>query len=248
MTHNVSDSDLHAYMDDELDPLRSIMVEAYLARHPHAAAQLMADRRLRAELRLALAPAEANRPERTEQAATRLAQALRGGKWRGGRHPVLLAVLLMLGGWVANEAMAWLPASSSVGIPEYVDVAVEAHRDTSVSPPLYPQLKGYDRRQLLSATAIAMPQLPSDWRVMGVQAFPSRYGPSVEVMVTAPGIGALSLFATRPGNSATVEVNSDRVDGVATANWQMGDVGYALVGNTDLLKIERAAADLTERY
>ena len=67
MTHAVSDTDLQAYLDDELDPLHSLAVEAYLARHPAAAAQLMADRRLRTELRLALAPEPVIQPN--EQAA-----------------------------------------------------------------------------------------------------------------------------------------------------------------------------------
>lgn len=248
MADDVSDSDLHAYLDDELDPMRSLVVEAYLAHHPHAAAQLMADRRLRSELRLALAPEDALRPEQTEQAAARLAKALRRGRGHGGRHSILLAGLLLVCGWVAHDAILLPSAIPSAGIPEYVDVAIEAHRDTRARPPLYPQLHGYNRRELLSATAIAMPHLPPEWKVMGVQAYPSKYGPSVEVMVAAPGMGSLSLFATRPGNSAMVEVNSDRVDGVATANWQVDDVGYALVGNTDLRRIERAAEDLTDRF
>lgn len=248
MTHDVSDTDLHAYLDDELDPLHSLAVEAYLARHPSAAAQLMADRRLRTELRLALAPEEALRPVPTEQAATRLANALNRAKWQGWRRSVPLAGLLLACGWLAHEAAILPDVMSVVGVPDYVDVAIEAHRDTSVHPPLYPQIQGYNRRQLLSATAIAMPHLPPDWKVVDVQAYPSQYGPSVEVLVAAPGMGAVSFFATRPGNSAMVEVNSDRVDGVATANWQVGDVAYALVGDTDLPRIERAAEDLTGRF
>lgn len=248
MTHAVSDTDLQAYLDDELDPLHSLAVEAYLARHPAAAAQLMADRRLRTELRLALAPEEALRPVPTERAAERLTKALNRASWQGWRRSVPLVALLLLCTWFAHEVAVLRGATPVAGVPDYVDIAIEAHRDTTPHSPLYPQLKGYNRRELLSATAIAMPHLPPDWKVVDVQAYPSKYGPSVEVLVAAPGLGALSFFATRPGNSAMVQVNSDRVDGVATANWQVGDVGYALVGNTDLPRIERAAADLTGRF
>ena len=51
----VTDADLDAYVDDQLDASRCIEVEAYLSNKPDAAARVMSDLRTRDELRLALA-------------------------------------------------------------------------------------------------------------------------------------------------------------------------------------------------
>ncbi len=46
----ISQYDLHAYVDDQLDAARRIAVEDYLARHPKRAAEVMADLRSRAKV------------------------------------------------------------------------------------------------------------------------------------------------------------------------------------------------------
>ena len=51
----VTDADLDAYVDDQLDVARRIEVEAHLAARPEAAARVMSDLRTRDELRVALA-------------------------------------------------------------------------------------------------------------------------------------------------------------------------------------------------
>src|SRR5258706_736456 len=51
----VTDTDLDAYVDDQLDVARRIEVEAFLSARPEAAARVMSDLRTRDELRLALA-------------------------------------------------------------------------------------------------------------------------------------------------------------------------------------------------
>ena len=57
MTSNdpILESDLNAYVDEQLAVGRRIEVEAYLSERPEVAAQIMKDLRVRDELRLALA-------------------------------------------------------------------------------------------------------------------------------------------------------------------------------------------------
>src|SRR4051794_28794471 len=50
----ISELDLMAYVDDQLDPERRIAVEDHLSRHPVLASQIMDDVRRRDEIRLAL--------------------------------------------------------------------------------------------------------------------------------------------------------------------------------------------------
>ncbi|RVO47624.1 anti-sigma factor family protein [Sinorhizobium meliloti] len=80
MTNDVVDFDLHAYVDAQLDVARRIEVEAYLSEHPQAAAQVMADLRIRGELRLALAEGPSPAKPMTREAAARLQRSL------GSRH------------------------------------------------------------------------------------------------------------------------------------------------------------------
>src|SRR3546814_6420800 len=64
----VSEVDLCAYVDGQLDIARRIEVEDYLARHPDAAAALMADLKSSDAMRLALGDRPAPRADIVERA------------------------------------------------------------------------------------------------------------------------------------------------------------------------------------
>ena len=53
MTDPITETDLHAFVDGQLDVARRIEVEDYLAGHPEIAARVMADMRARDALALA---------------------------------------------------------------------------------------------------------------------------------------------------------------------------------------------------
>ena len=46
MADSITEADLHAFVDGQLEATRRIEVEDYLARHPDAAARIMADMRV----------------------------------------------------------------------------------------------------------------------------------------------------------------------------------------------------------
>ena len=87
----------------------------------------------------------------------------------------------------------------------------------------------YDAKEIRSATAIVMPDIPKDWTVADVQIFPSAFGPSVEMSVTDEDKVKLSLFAVRPGFFAVQPVSQARDGSVEASYWQIGEVAYALV-------------------
>ncbi|WP_457814383.1 hypothetical protein U8C43_34740 (plasmid) [Sinorhizobium meliloti] len=100
MTNDVVDFDLHAYVDAQLDVARRIEIEAYLSQHPQAAAQVMADLRIRGELRLALAERPSPAKPMTREAAARLQRSL-GSRHQYGalqRAAVVLVIVTGLGG------------------------------------------------------------------------------------------------------------------------------------------------------
>ena len=253
MTHPIdaiSEADLLAFVDDQLTPERRVAVEDYLAQRPALAARVMADLHSRDELRLAMSePMQMAKPE-TLEAARRLDSALRRdvyfAKVRGW---AAVAALIALG-WFAHVEFismgSWSGATASA-MPSYVKDATQAHRTALLRASMHSQ-KGqpiYDREDIRAATSIDVPVLPSDWRVLDVQIFPSSTGPAVEIAITAEGLGTLSLFAVRPGRFDVLPARVTASGEVTAAYWQVGDVGYALVGGANGQALNAAAAKLS---
>jgi len=74
-----------------------------------------------------------------------------------------------------------------------------------------------------------MPSRPEGWEVANVQIFPSTFGPSVEIVIRTEALGTASLFAVRPGKTKFASVTLTHKGDWNAANWQVGEVAYALV-------------------
>lgn len=238
-------SDLDAYVDDQLDVSRRIEVEAYLSEHPGSAAQVMADLRIRGELRLALAHGEAAGRHETREAVRRLSQGLSTGRYVAAFRRMAAIAALVTAGWFANSYLGAFTATevvASVPPPPFVEEALRAHSTTLLreSMPSQHEVVNYDPADIRSATAIVLPDLPQNWKVVDVQVFPSAFGPSVELVVTPDKSERLSLFAVRPGSFNVQHVLKAEAEGLSAAYWQIGDVAYALVSEKEGVK------DLTE--
>ncbi|MCF3641210.1 anti-sigma factor [Rhizobium sp. TRM95111] len=249
MTSNdpILESDLNAYVDDQLGVGRRIEVEAFLSERPAIAAQVMADLRVRDELRLALADHRAPAPTRpaTREAARLLERSLSRRRFVTLFRRVAAIGLFVGAGWIGHALLGPFGATEVVAStppPAFVEEAVRAHRTTLIrgSMTSQPEATVFDPADIRSATAIVLPDLPKGWTVVDTQVFPSAYGPSVE-MVLEPRRGErLSLFAVRPGSFAVRHVLLFRSDGAEAAYWQIGDVAYALVSESG------ATGDLTK--
>ncbi|WP_420963148.1 anti-sigma factor family protein [Brucella sp. IR073] len=245
----ILDTDLDAYVDDQLDVSRRIAVEAWLSGHPDAAARVMADLRTRDELRLALAGSKSAARPATADAARRLERGLSYGRLFASLQRVAAIGLLVTAGWLANEAFGPLKVRESVAStppPAYVEDAVRAHRTSMVRAEMasQPESRDLDPGEIRAATAIIMPDLPNDWRVKDVQIYPSQYGPSVEVSIGSEDLGDLSLFAVRPGVFDVVSPKTATIDSASAAYFQIGDVAYTLVAKPEAKDLERAAEKL----
>ncbi len=237
--------DLDAYVDDQLDVSRRIEVEAYLSEHPESAAQVMADLRIRGELRLALAHGEGPGRHDTREAARRLSQGLSTGRYIAAFQRVAAVAALVAAGWLGNIYLGAFSATEVVASqppPLFVEEALRAHSTTLLreSMPSQHELMNYDPADIRSATAIVLPDLPESWKVVDVQIFPSALGPSVELVVMPEKGERLSLFAVRPGNFNVQHVLQAEAESLRAAYWQIGDVAYALVTESE------SAKDLTE--
>jgi anti-sigma factor RsiW len=240
----VTEQDLILYVDDHLDPERRIEVEAHLAREPELAARIMEDLRVSHELRLTLAEMKGTPDPSTGELARRLQAAMTRKFLVHRLRPSLAACFLLVSGAVVGSAFSTFVSKPDV--PEYVEAALQAHavsqvRAVMVSQPEAPE---YDRDELLSATAIVMPTLPTDWVVTDVQVYPSRFGPSVEMAIDAGALGRASIFAARPGDFAAISPSSSEYEETTLGHWQMGEIAYVLVGRAEPADILAAAEQL----
>lgn len=231
-------TDIDAYVDDQLDTARRIEVEAYLSEHPDIAAKVMADLSIRGELRLALATVPSHGRRETREAARRLQGALSRGRMVRGLQRIAAVGLLLSAGWIANSTIGPFTPSevvASTPVPTFVDAAIGAHSTSKLRETMPSQIEAarYDAADIRSATAIVMPEIPADWQVKDVQIFPSAFGPSVEVTILLDGKERLSLFAVRPGSFAVQQAMLAKSGAIQASYWQIGDVAYALVSETE---------------
>lgn len=248
----ISEADINAYVDDQLDMRRRIEVEDHLARHPSVAARVMADLRGRDELHLAFpSPPTWVRVE-TVDVARRLERGLARSRVVASLRRVAAVAVLIAVGWFAHAELGALSIGASIASPPppaFVADAVMAHRTalTRAAMPSQPKDASYDSDEIRAATAIILPELPRDWRVLDVEVFPSPYGPSVEMAIAAGELGTLSLFAVRPGGFGVAAPTLANMDSEAVAYWQMGETAYALTGRAaDGDDLGRAAGKLSE--
>ena len=223
--HNpVTESDLNAYVDDQLTPDRRIDVEAYLSTHGEDAMRVMADLRIKDALRHCAQTAVGDAaPARTIRLARRLDRARFRGRVYARLRPIAVTTLLVTIGWLGHAGYATLSGSeegSAQASPAFVDDAIRAHRTSltraaMVSQPESPLL---DSTEILNNLGIVMPQLPDEFSVRDVQVFPSSSGPGVEIVIETGGLRSLSIFAVRSvsGSGATGNLTGSGVKGSQT--------------------------------
>ncbi|TPL94941.1 anti-sigma factor [Mesorhizobium sp. B2-3-12] len=245
----VTDADLDAYVDDQLDVTRRIEVEAFLSARPETAARVMLDLRTRDELRVALAGSKGMARPATADAARRLERGLGRGRIFGVLQRAATVAALVGAGWLANGIIGPMSVTKVIASPQppaYVDEAVRAHRTTLVreSMPSQTEAPNYNAGEIRAATAIVMPSLPKDWKVRDVQIYPSRFGPSVEMAVDTKDMGLVSLFAIRPGSFDVVKPTVAPSGDISSAYFQIGEVAYAVVAKSGVHDLDRAAETL----
>ena len=246
MTDMVSENDLHAYVDGELEPSRLLVVEDYLARNPQAAARVMADLRSRDVLKLALGSVRRKASPGAIDAAGRLET---GMFWSGlfKRFRKVAAVgFLLAAGWFAHDETGLLHIAGSEAAPvppAFLEDALQAHRTEILRSRMNSQSHAqiYDREEILAATQIEMPALPPAWQVTDVQVFPSHQGASVEASVQAGALGKVSLFAAHVDNKSVIPPTMTRNGNDTTFYWQKNSLLFAITGDKAGRPLRRAA-------
>ncbi|MFC0278461.1 anti-sigma factor family protein [Falsigemmobacter intermedius] len=239
----MTELDLTAYVDGQLDEWHAARVEAWLGDHPQDAARVMQDIRLQRELRLALSgPVSAG----AQRASERLARGFRRDAWLGRGLKLTPAVLVcaLLGLFVSGVLPVPVgPLSASVRPPDYVTAAFAAREAIEVRLPMQsmPEDPFIDAEELRAATGIILPLFDRDWQVIDAQVFPSPQGPGIEILFETPDLGRLHHFAVRPGDFALTPPQSLMSGGAPVAWFQIGETAHVLIA------ARGSAAELTRK-
>ncbi|WP_242127083.1 zf-HC2 domain-containing protein [Sphingobium sp. Sx8-8] len=221
----ITDLEMDAYIDGELDPERRFAVETHLSRRPELAARVMGDLSTRSALRI-LSQDRRPVPAHLLAAARRLIPAQKS-RWRR-----LMPAGLMTGSLAAALTL-WV-----VGVhhpPAYVSYAVASHRIAMMRADMNSQIEAprFDAREIAANTRIAMPQLPGDWRVTDVQLFPTDKAPALMVAVRTDDGQRMTIFAVRERTGAPERPDAVREGAQSVAYWRRGDMSYALTGDQE---------------
>ncbi|MDP4004610.1 anti-sigma factor [Methylobacterium sp. NEAU K] len=246
MMDPITDDDLIAFVDGQIDPMRRLDVEAHLAANPGTAARVMAEMHDRDALRACFERAPGPGPDRNIALARRLDRGLR---WRrvASRLKRAAAIAVLVGaGWLAHDEIGQFGVPNTLAStpdPALIADARQARAVAQLRKSISSQGDSpiYDRARLQSVTGIDLPALPAGWRVRDIQVFPGRHGTGIEIAFEAGTLGEASLFATRGSRGGPAALTGS--DDGAVLSWTAGDTAYALSGPQDDAAL-RQAADL----
>ncbi|TPQ36086.1 hypothetical protein C2U70_13375 [Bradyrhizobium guangdongense] len=239
----ITEDDLHAYVDQALEPERRAEVASYLEEHPDIAGRVAAFITQREQLRGALAsvadepiPAELNLSHIIESRKRRPLRA-----W-GAIAAMLLLGIGGLGGWTMRSALQDSPNGLSALAQEaaytYGVYAPDRVRPVEIRAADSAELTQWVSNRLKQP--VKVPDLAvSGYRLMGGRLVATSHGPAAMFMYDDDR-GDRLVVLTRPMSSGSPDapMMPQSTGGVAGFAWADGSLGYTLVGQlpTDILK------------
>ena len=151
---------------------------------------------------------------------------------------------LFASGWFANGLVGDFSTPASAA--SFVNEAQEAYNASQVRWKMASQVESIElnRREILDATGIDFPALPSGWSVLDAQLYPSDLGNSVMVSVKIPSGETISIFAAQAETSFGALPMMTADNGVSVAYWEEGPLAMGLVGELDSSRLLELAAAL----
>lgn len=253
MVERISEIDLQAYIDGELDTASRIAVEAYLESHPETAARVMRDMRLRDEIRLFLSESDDLAPACTEAAMRRLLGRSRLRRPGPLARNAAAAMALLALGWLAHDFTmpdGLLPNHLVGRLSNLIDEAAEAHQaaltELAAASPIIVDEPQTLAEKVLAPEDGARPQLPSLDALLdmvGSQLVPWDGGIAIQVIYRDADGRALTLFAARVDKSEVLPPAVARLDGLTLVHWQDGPYAFALSGDVPAADLMGLAQD-----
>jgi anti-sigma factor RsiW len=234
-TRPITEDDLHAYVDDVLEPERRAEVGSYLADHPDVAKRVAGFADQRELLRGALAPI-ADEPLPAELNLSRIIDSQRRGPapaWRAIAAMLLLSVG-GFGGWIVRGSWETSPGGLAA-LAQEAAYSYNVYAPDRVRPV---EMRASDAAQLVQWVSgrlnrpVRVPDLAgSGYRLMGGRLVATQHGPAAMFMYDDDH-GSRVVVLTRPMSSADQNAPmTARSDGGANGfTWADNGLGYSLVG------------------
>ena len=247
----VSETELQAYLDGELDDTRARAVELFMADHPEEAARARSYRRQMALLRRAYRPL-IERPIPPTIPGTLQAAAQGSRERRGGRFAAIAAAGLMLlaagagsGWWLRGVVPADAPVEQafvSDAVAAHLTYAVEVRHPVEVGRDEEDHLVTWLSRRL--GVQLTAPDLKaSGWELVGGRLLPASIGPAAQFMYQDATGRRVTLYVRAAGNPEETAFRFARHGSLSAFYWQEGGAAWALLGElprSELLRLAHA--------
>jgi anti-sigma factor RsiW len=223
------EAELLAALESRFDAERTWAVLDHLAQRPDRAAEVLADARTTAALRLAMSMDGTAAPPRLEAHARRLQDRLRGQRMLRRAVPAAAAVALLATGWTGHAV--WQRAGPPAPHP-LVEAALDAQAALDLRHWMVSQAETtvLDSREIGAALGIDLPPLPEDWTIRDVQIVATPDRPAVAISVDAPDFGRVLLMAVARGaDDATDPPTAFDYEGRTVALFAQGRSAFVLI-------------------
>lgn len=239
----ISELDLHAYADGQLDGARRSEVEAYLAAHPEAAARVKEYRKQMHMLHAAFDGAL------NEPVPMRLTNAVHAWSFPHGLAAgVLWLACGLIAGWFAHDILPSPPAKAPLAFAKnalaaHVLYTAEQRHPVEVSAQQEAHLIAWLSKRL--NVPVRAPNLQEQgFSLLGGRLLPGNDAPLAQLMYESMNGERLTL-TVRHATQMQAEVGFKVMEqnGVSVFYWIDRDYGYALsadIGKTRLLAIAHA--------
>ncbi len=252
----ITEADLHAYVDQQLDGVRRSAVEQYLADHPQERERVTDWQQQNAQLRALLNPVM----REPVHMGLPLHAPVRAMPWRSLAAGVLIACISAASSWAIRGqvdaqatrlALAQRPtvAASDSALTGFAQRAAIAH--VVYSPDVRrPVEVGADQEQALvtwltkrMGTEVRPPVLTTlGYELIGGRLLPGAQSPVAQFMYGATGGQRLTLYVTREVPEHTDTQFQFGKDGpVNVFYWVENQLGYAISAGADKAELMRVA-------
>ncbi|WP_448207375.1 anti-sigma factor family protein [Azospirillum sp. sgz302134] len=246
--HRVTDDELHAYVDGQLDGDRRLIVERWLADDPDAARRAEDYRAQMALLHEIFDPVlrePASDPvhDLTEKLRGRVAGNDNVPSWHA-RPWVRMAAAIMLvvagagGGWMGRGAVNSSPAvQQRQALQTFAEEATQAHRFYTSDERFQVELGADNQDELNSWLSkrvgrdVFGPDLGKvGFRLIGGRSLPTDLGAGAQYMYVNDANKRVTLFVGAPQAGNPAKFGFAQNGDVATIYWVEGSLAYALAG------------------
>lgn len=247
MSDRPHEDELHAYIDDQLDPAEEARIEAWLAAHPGERRRIDSYQRHKAVLRQALA--EGAGPAR---AALPAQGRMRRPLARSSAPPLArIAAGLALFALGALGHMGW-QAYGEWRLPAALETATKAHQVFSAETQRPVEIPGSRRAEMARwferhlGTAVEIPDLRSlALRLVGGRLLASTAGPMAQLLYEDRQGNRLTLYLTVEESDVGSDVEVVKAAGFSAGFWQDGELTYTIVADMEADALLALAAEVS---